>query len=307
MYKKDLVSIIMSTYNEKYEDLNIAINSILNQTYNNIEFIIVIDNPNNLKIKKQLINHMKKDNRIILIQNNQNIGLVKSLNRALEVAKGRYIARMDADDISEPTRIEKQVKYLQNNENIYLVGTNIEMIDEENNIIPKNNIFIKGNKNIAKAMRFGNCLAHPTWMFRRELLSKVNSYRDIPFAEDYDFLIRTILNGFEIDNIDEKLLKYRIRKNGISKSNEYNQIVISRMIRKYYNKRNLQEYENLPYNINKKNMIIPKLLRDNEIGVKEKSISRFVKYIINKLQDANIRNHLISRFVLKSNLYKIVG
>lgn len=117
---KDLVSVIMTNYNTPEKYLREALDSILNQTYTNFEFIIVDDGStdNSLSVIESYA-----DSRIIVLKNDENIGLTKSLNKALEISKGEYVARMDSDDISEPERFEKQVNYLRKNDNVVVCGT----------------------------------------------------------------------------------------------------------------------------------------------------------------------------------------
>ena len=106
-----LISVIMSAYNEREIEFESSINSILNQNYENIELIIVNDNPQNEKLGHYLNNI--SDKRVKLIKNDSNIGLVSSLNKALSICNGEYIARMDADDISYKNRFQEQIVFLE--------------------------------------------------------------------------------------------------------------------------------------------------------------------------------------------------
>ncbi len=108
---EDLISVIMSTYNESVSELRESIESVLKQTYSNIEFIIVIDNPNNEELSAFIYSF--DDPRIRVIKNDRNIGLVNSLNKAICQSKGKYLARMDADDICEANRLKLQKDYLE--------------------------------------------------------------------------------------------------------------------------------------------------------------------------------------------------
>jgi len=222
------VSVIMSTYNEKTEWIKKSIESILYQTFSDFEFIIVIDNPDNVDLIEVLNEYSEKDDRIITIKNSENKGLVYSLNTALSKSRGKYIVRMDADDIAMPYRIEKQLKYLNEN-NLDLIGAKIQMIDEYGNKngtvtskILSNNLLVK-DKNIKKMFRTGNCIMHPTWCGKKDVFDKLSGYRDIHACEDYDFLLRAAAAGFKLGNINEELLYYRANFSGISKSNKAKQ------------------------------------------------------------------------------------
>lgn len=241
MENKALVSVLMSVYNEKKEWLESSIKSILEQTYENFEFIIINDNPKD-KVISEYLKHLKKiDNRILVIQNETNIGLIESLNKGFKYCSGKYIARMDADDISDRERLEKQVQFLENNNEIDLIGTNVSYIDEYGKCIDIKNVFTTGFDNIKKRLRFYNSFNHPTWMFRKKILNDLKGYRRITSAEDYDFIIRLILKGYKCENIDERLLNYRVRSNGISLSNRLLQKTSTRIVSKYYRSNDLSD------------------------------------------------------------------
>ena len=159
-----LISVLMSTYNETTKELDESINSILQQTYSNFEFLIINDNPNNYELEKTLKSY--KDSRIKIIHNEENLGLVKSLNNGLKYCNGQYVARMDADDISCPSRIQDELLYLQNNR-LDMVGSYIETIDENGKTIKPLMRFPKNHNQIVKFMRWGSCICHPTWLLKR--------------------------------------------------------------------------------------------------------------------------------------------
>ena len=110
-----MISVIMSVYNEKSIYVEKSIDSILNQTYNDLEMVIVLDSPDNETLLRILKEYTHKDARVKLLINDRNSGLAMSLNRAIEVAQGEYLARMDADDISKPERLERELEYLIKN------------------------------------------------------------------------------------------------------------------------------------------------------------------------------------------------
>lgn len=232
-----LVSVIMSTYNEQEEWVIKAIESILKQTIKDFEFIIILDNPKNEKIKTILTNYSKMDNRIKLILNKKNLGLTQSLNSALEVASGTYIARMDSDDICVENRFEKQLKYFEDHPDIDFLGTEVQFIDEYGKVIKDRSNVYSDNYNLKQLLRFINPFAHPTWMFKSSILSKLEKYRDIKYAEDYDFITRVVTNGYKVDNLMEKLLFYRLRKSGISISNRFKQSKSAFFVKKMYSQR----------------------------------------------------------------------
>ena len=120
------VSVILSAYNEEECWFREAVESILNQSYENFELILILDNPNNTLLEGIINEYANKDNRIVYIKNEKNLGLVKSLNKGLEYARGKYIARMDADDISLSDRFEKQIRCFKEDNSLSIVGGNIK-------------------------------------------------------------------------------------------------------------------------------------------------------------------------------------
>ena len=251
-----MISIIMSTYKEEETLLRESIESILNQTFKDFEFIIILDYPDNNLHKKIIEEYSKIDNRIRFFVNENNLGLTGSLNRGLSLAKGEYIGRMDADDISLPYRLERQLEYIKKNQ-YDLIGGITQMIDEEgNSIFSIQKVPTDFNK-IKKALRYGQCIAHPTWLGRKEVFDYLNGYRNIPFCEDFDFTLRVVLNGFKISNLNETVLKYRMTKNSISRNNLYDQYLYMKYITNEYSNGNIASVENakeyVKNHLNKKN------------------------------------------------------
>lgn len=296
------VSIIMCVYNERECWLRKSIESILTQTFKEFEFIITLDNPQNLKLEKIILEYCKVDKRIKFLKNNENLGLVKSLNAALEISKAKYIARMDADDIAESKRIEIQYEYLENNPRVDLVGSDIEYIDESGYKINIPTTFIQGDKNIKNRLKYYNCFNHPTWLFRKNILCEIEGYREVKYAEDYDFIIRAITRGKICENINKKLLKYRLRENGISISNVLEQEGVTRIISKKYRNKKSFELNNIKIysDEEKKSYLIYKnyikLCKNNNLSISQyiyliklilvyKDIRADIKYkIINKIK-----------------------
>ncbi|MDR2204719.1 MAG: glycosyltransferase [Flavobacteriaceae bacterium] len=208
------ISVVMSVFNaEKY--LAKAVNSILNQTFTNFEFIIVEDcsTDGSLKI---LEDFAQKDSRIKIIRKDKNKGtkgFIENLNRGLEEAKGKYIARMDADDISELERFEKQFDFLEKHPDIFIVGAQLDLMDETEKIIGEK-IAETSNRLIYKKMIKNIQLFHPLIMFRN---LNVHYREKMWYCEDYDLYLRIMTENLKMANLPDKLLKYRVLKSSISR------------------------------------------------------------------------------------------
>ena len=210
------ISVIMSVYKEPAEWLCQSIDSILNQTFPDFEFIIICDNPKGLDNIALLKKYAANDNRIKLLFNEENIGLTKSLNKGLAVARGKYIARMDADDISMPKRFEKQIAYLEKHPEVIVLGTNIKHIGH--NAWLRNTDSIKfDNKRIKVQMLFGNCFAHSSVFVRAGVLKENNIRYDESFRQSQDYRLWEVLSDLgDFACLREKLLMYRLSENQIS-------------------------------------------------------------------------------------------
>ena len=232
-----MISVIMSTYKEDERLLRESIESILNQTYRDFEYIIILDYPDNDVHKSVIEEYALKDDRIHFYINEKNMGFTDSLNRGLSLCHGEYIARMDADDISLPDRLERQMKYLEKN-HYDLIGGITEMINENGSLLYSIKSVPTDPKKINKALRYSQCIAHPTWLGRKEVFEKNAGYRHMPLCEDYDFTLRAVLNGFVISNLNEAVLKYRMTSNSISRSNLFEQyLYMSYITNEYKNNR----------------------------------------------------------------------
>ena len=228
-----MISVIMSTYKEDERLLRESIESILNQTYKDFEYIIILDYPDNDVHKSVIEEYALKDDRIHFYINETNMGLTDSLNRGLSLCHGEYIARMDADDISLPDRLERQMKYLEKN-HYDLIGGITEMINENGSLLYSIKNVPTDPKKINKALRYSQCIAHPTWLGKKEVFEKNAGYRHMPLCEDYDFTLRAVLNGFVISNLNEPVLKYRMTSNSISRSNLFEQYLYMSYITNEY-------------------------------------------------------------------------
>ena len=207
------LSVLMAVYNaEKY--LSYAIESILNQSFTNFKFIIIDDCSKDRS--PEIIDHYRKaDRRILVHRNEENQGLAKSLNTGLGFCDTDYVARMDADDISEPTRLEKQYNFLQKAKNIDVCGTWIKIINEREADIGKWHTPLK-HRNIINKNYISPALAHPTVMWKKSNLFTRGLYNEgFNHSEDYELWVR-ISNDVKFANIGEFLLRYRITDSGMT-------------------------------------------------------------------------------------------
>lgn len=216
--EKGLVSVIMSNYNTPEDYLRSAIESILKQTYQNFEFIIIDDCSTDDSLS---IIESYSDKRIRIIKNEQNLGITKSLNKGLAIAKGEFVARMDADDISFENRFEKQVEFLKNHPDYIVCGTGVELIGDweskhTNKFICRT---IPQKEEFRIHLLFGNYpnIIHPTAMFNRSLLIKHNiTYNEnYPLAQDYRMWV-SCSEVAECANLQETLLYYRVHGKAVS-------------------------------------------------------------------------------------------
>lgn len=200
---KPEVSILMPVYNgEKF--LRESIESIINQDFMNFEFLII--NDGSIDSSEEIIKSFS-DNRIIYVNNIENQGIVKTLNRGLKMAKGKYIARMDADDVSLTNRISEQYNFMEQYPEVMLCGTYAQAINSEGikgrYILPQTEYEI-----IKIAQLFNNSFVHPTVMFRSELVKEFTYCLKHQYAEDY-FLFTQVAHKYSVRNINEVLLYYR--------------------------------------------------------------------------------------------------
>lgn len=237
-----VITVLMSTYKEPEGQLRKSIESILNQTISNFEYLIILDNPENELHIRLIQEYEKKDSRIRFYINEKNLGLTNTLNKGLSLAKGKYVARMDADDISLPNRLEKQLTYIESN-HYDLIGGITEMMDENGNRIYSIQKVPTDFEKIKKALCYGQCIAHPTWFGKKEVFDKLSGYRDMPLCEDFDFTLRAVLSGFRVSNVNETVLRYRMSKNSISRTNLFDQYLYMCYITKEYKKGNIASEE----------------------------------------------------------------
>ena len=223
------VSVVMTTYDgERF--LSAAIESILNQTFFNLE-LIVVDDGSTDSSARIIRSFSESDSRVRGIYLARNVGIAKAANCGLRVARGEYVARMDSDDLCHRDRLLKQVSYLDKHKRIHVIGCDYRAIDEEDffctEVYAKNFTnpvpIVFGKYRVAKEVfRFSYPVLHPTIVIRRSIILSVGGYREfLPIGEDDDLYFRVVnLHGSVLDNLSEKLYYYR--RHSVSTTQRFN-------------------------------------------------------------------------------------
>ncbi len=206
------ISVVMSVYNgERY--LSEAIKSIQHQSFNNFEFIIVNDASNDTTA--EILNQID-DPRVRVFTNQQNLGLTRSLNKALKHCRGEYIARMDADDLSHPLRFEKQLSFLERHPSHALVGSSYYMVNETGTTVSLVGVLTESAQ-IKTGLKDQNWFGHGSVMMRKSALDMAGGYdEEFRYAQDYDLWLR-LSELYDVANIQEPLYFWRNTEHAISR------------------------------------------------------------------------------------------
>ena len=229
---KEKISVLIPTYNVgKFVEK--AIRSVMQQSYTNLEIIVVDDcsTDDTFSVLQRLA---KEDSRIKLFRNETNKKIAKTLNFALDQATGKYIARMDGDDIADIKRIEILYNYLQEHKEIKLVGSNILLVDDKDNVIQREN-YLQDFEDIKRVALYSSPVLH-IWMTYKDIYEKYGNYR-IAGAEDYDFILRLISNNVKLANVQEYIYSVRLREGNTISSMGIIQLKLSNYVRKLYKER----------------------------------------------------------------------
>jgi Glycosyl transferase family 2 len=202
-----LISVVMPVRNG-VQFLKSAVESILSQSFGDFEFVVVDDDSQDATLEI-LQSYAKADKRVKVLRNQSQPGIATALNLGIKVARGRYIARQDADDCSRSDRLELQLAFLDRNLQTTIVGSYMQMIDEAGSPLRVHREPL-GPPTVLFHLQFGTSFAHPTVLMRADFLRRIPElYREMP-AQDYDLWARMILAGARGDNIPEPLVKYRL-------------------------------------------------------------------------------------------------
>jgi glycosyltransferase involved in cell wall biosynthesis len=238
------ISVLMTVYNGGIY-VKDAYESIMSQDFINFEFIIVDDGSQDkaLDFLENIIDERVKLHRI------KNSGLVEALNYGLKQCKGKYIARMDADDISLVSRLRIQKEFLDQNVDVDIVCSNINVIDEQGKIVSEQIQSWNNQSDLLRGLLMETDfkpIIHPSVMVKRDVYNFLNGYRNLKYAEDRDLWLRASLN-FKIFRLQDKLLNYRIHSKGISREKVFEQMASSVMTTVNFRVKrsiNLDIYEN---------------------------------------------------------------
>lgn len=209
------ISVVMPVYNaEQY--LKEAVDSILDQTYTDFELIAINDGSKDGSAKI-LDEYAKKDPRVIAVHQ-ENKGLVATLHRAIEMARGEFIARMDGDDVSFPRRFEQQVAVLDANPDVILVAGGFEVIDEDSEFLYRE-VLPAHDRDLKRRMLLRNPLAHGSVTFRKAILKTVGNYTDeFGPTEDFELWSRMSLAG-KFVALEQTIFRWRVNSTGITSNN----------------------------------------------------------------------------------------
>ncbi|MCM1084517.1 MAG: glycosyltransferase [Clostridium sp.] len=229
------IAVIMTAYNEEKEWVCECMDSLLGQTYRDLHLYVLLDNPENDALKNLLKSYEEKDSRVSFFVNEKNLGLVMSLNKLLNMVTEPYIARMDADDICEIDRLEKEMKFLTDN-NLDFVMTGCSFLYPSGERGCGQSLPVLVGEAFNEASAYGNVSLHNTWLMKKEVYDSLNGYRDIRFCEDYDFVLRAIQHKFAIGRMSEETAVYRLRAGSVSSLNAKEQFEKARLLRYMYRK-----------------------------------------------------------------------
>lgn len=227
MSVRPLVSVIMSVYNERPDYLDLAVKSILGQTYDNLEFLIMDDGSGPLT-SAALDAVARSDPRIRLFRQ-ENSGLTVALNYLIRQSQSVYVARQDSDDISDPERIEREVFFLGVHPEVMLLGTGCLLIDSQGKVLHRQRVKTRP-RTLRRLMSHTNQFVHGSVMFRAKVFLENMYYEEFRYAEDYDLFLR-IAGRYSVANIDLPLYRYRINPESISVSKSRQQLLMGMIVR----------------------------------------------------------------------------
>ena len=290
MQNKPLISVIMSVFNEEQYIVE-SIQSILNQTISDFEIIVYDDcsTDRTLEIIRGI-----DDDRIHIYQNHTNQGLTKNLNQALDIASGQYIARMDGDDVSTPDRFERQIQYMNSHPDTMLISCQTQSFGEESLVWKLQD----DPEKLRCMMLVRPVLAHPGFMFRKELVDQYGFKYDESFrqAQDYE-LVSRVTRKFSIGICPYVLLKYRVHKTQVSNSAKGSQFCNADRVRAYL-------LDELGIRFNESEIeVYHKLVLEQHTDNIQDFID--VKLLLERIMEQNKNRHIYRQLTLEKTLREI--
>ncbi|EGQ8954712.1 glycosyltransferase family 2 protein [Vibrio parahaemolyticus] len=268
------ISVLMPVYNVGAYVAE-SIESILNQTYSNFELIIIddcsTDNTVDMCLKYQLI-----DSRVILVRNERNLGISGALNEGLAKASGELVARVDGDDLIDRSKFSKLVSFLFDNPDYGLIGTWIKNIDSSGELLNSSKYPV-GHEEAVSILPFSSPVLH-IWVARMEIYRKLKGYRSTNPAEDYDFLLRVVANGYKIGNYPEYLSYIRHRNDNTYSTAGLKQRLIFNYLRRNFLNGNIE-------GINLED--IEKIKRHSESGILSLLHNQSSKFLVKGFSSKN--------------------
>ncbi len=316
---KQLISVIMCTYNEGQKELAQAIQSILSQTYTCFELLIVLDNPENQLIRELVFSYAQKDHRIRVVENKRNMGVAKSTNRAWKMAKGKYIAKMDADDIASPQRLERELEVLLERK-LDFVAASKRNIDEQGNQLG----FFVNSLNpdqVRLLLPYDNLVNQSTVLMKKSVLKELNGYTNLPSCEDYDLWLRMMCSGYRMAILPDIFVDYRVRQNSITRTDHYKQYLsdcfVRRMCHAYRRSHKLWTIDDFRQYIKKRRPDLQKKRRFNHCyglyykGMEARKVGRyrdFICYVLTgTLQEPRVMALLIRKLMFHIRKKIVLG
>jgi glycosyltransferase involved in cell wall biosynthesis len=268
------ISVILPVYNAELY-IEEAVNSILSQTFTDFELIIIDDGSTDSSL--ELLSKLAALDARIRLVSRENKGLIATLNEAISLAKSDYIARMDADDIALPTRLAKQLEFLQSNPKVAVLGTCYRYIDVQGNVGAKRNTFIS-HADITASFYFCNPIAHPSVMVNYRLLGNDYCYLEqYKTIEDLELWSR-LSSKYQLANLAEVLLHYRVLNSSISGENLQQQInSAAKMLSQSSGADNLDIFKTTySYTVNSSTYMqfVKACLKLNVLNMKSKNVNR---------------------------------
>lgn len=293
--KQPLVSVLMPVYNAA-AFITASLNSILTQDYTQLEVIIVDDGSTDQSLD---IVQSFFDQRIVIIRNPENIGLAASLNKAIRISTGFFLARMDADDIAHPSRISRQVNFMLNNPDVDVLGSSMQYFGKSRFL----NHFPETHEACKSYLMLNVCFGHPAVMFRRHVFdSSENFYNPHlrQYSEEYDLWCR-LVDKYRFHNLQEILLFYRTYPPAMKSHAENKRIVNSSIIRKNYLTSYLGEVSDDDWNIHCKAAFLADFSSVDDMW----KISEWFKRMLAINAQVNVFDHGILRAQLAERFFEV--